>query len=132
MAWFPNWTQYLIVLYRLDANATFIPERTFANGSVNSFTIQGSNLRDIEEHAFEGTAQRLDTLSIHNSLDLKIVPRAVSKISALKRLDLSNNAISEIYAYTFFGSAKLSHLNLEANQLSKMAENAFLGKTYFQ
>ena len=65
--------------------------------------------------------------SFHISLDLKIVPRAVSKVAALRRLDLSNNAISEIYAYTFFGSAKLSYLNLEANRLTHMAENAFLG-----
>ena len=85
-------------------------------GSVNDFTIQSSKLRDIEENAFDGTHQRLHTLSIHNSLDLKIVPRAVSKVAALRRLDLSNNAISEIYAYTFFGSAKLSYLNLEANR----------------
>jgi Leucine-rich repeat (LRR) protein len=48
-------------------------------------------------------------------------------VAALRRLDLSNNAISEIYAYTFFGSAKLSYLNLEANRLNEMAENAFLG-----
>ena len=54
-------------------------------------------------------------MSIHNSLNLKIVPRAVSKVAALRRLDLSNNAISEIYAYTFFGSAKLSYLILEDN-----------------
>ena len=49
-------------------------------GSVNDFTIQSSKLRDIEENAFDGTHQRLHTLSIHNSLDLKIVPRAVSKV----------------------------------------------------
>ena len=116
-----------LVVTRLDPNATYIRERTFANGSVNDFTIQSSNLRDIEENAFDGTHQRLHTLSIHNSLDLKIVPRAVSKVAALRRLDLSNNAISEIYAYTFFGSAKLSYLNLEDNRLTEMAENAFLG-----
>ena len=61
------------------------------------------------------------------SLDLKNVPRAVSKVPALKRLDLSQNAIEDIYAYTFFGSAKLSYLNLESNRLTSLAENAFLG-----
>ena len=35
-------------------------------GSVNDFTIQSSKLRDIEENAFDGTHQRLHTLSIHN------------------------------------------------------------------
>ena len=116
-----------LVLTTLDPKAKVIPERTFANGSVYDLTIQASNLEDIEENAFEGTHQKLHTLSIHNSPRLKIVPRAVSKVAALKRLDLSNNAISEIYAYTFFGSAKLSFLNLEANRLTTMAENAFLG-----
>ena len=43
-----------LVVTKLDANATWIPERTFANGSVNDFTIQTSNLVDIEENAFEG------------------------------------------------------------------------------
>jgi Leucine-rich repeat (LRR) protein len=116
-----------LVVNNLDPNATVIPEKTFANGSVNDFTIKRSNLVDLEESAFEGTHQRLHTLSIHNSPSLTIVPRAVAKVVALKRLDLSNNAISEIYAYTFFGAAKLSYLNLEANRLTSMAENAFLG-----
>ena len=51
----------------------------------------------------------------------------MSKVAALKRLDLSQNSIEDIYAYTFFGSAKLSYLNLEGNRLTTLAENAFLG-----
>ena len=116
-----------LVVAQLDPNTTVVPERTFANGSVNDFTIQSSRLQEIVDDAFEGTHQRLHTLSIHNSPRLRIVPRAVHKIASLKRLDLSQNAISEIYPYTFFGSAKLSYLNLEANRLTSMAENAFLG-----
>lgn len=64
-----------LVVSRLEPNATVIPEKTFANGSVNDLTIQASNLSDIEDAAFEGTHQRLHTLSIHNSLNLMTVPR---------------------------------------------------------
>ena len=111
----------------LDPNVTVIPGKTFFNGSISQLTIESSRLTDVDDNAFEGTHQRLHTLAIHHSLDLKNVPRAVSKVAALKRLDLSQNAIEDIYAYTFFGSAKLSYLNLEGNSLSVLAENAFLG-----
>ena len=51
----------------LDANVTCICEKIFANGSVQELHIQTSNLSRIEEMAFEGTANRLESLLIQNS-----------------------------------------------------------------
>ena len=80
-----------LVVAVLDSNVTVIPDKTFLNGSISKLTIQSSNISDLEDNAFEGTHQRLHTLAIHNSLNLKNVPRAVAKVAALKRLDLSQN-----------------------------------------
>lgn len=104
-----------------------LPDRMFMNGTVAELTIKGSSLEEVHDNAFEGaTATRLHSLTIRSS-KLSSVPRAVAKVSALKRLDLESNRIHDIYAYTFFGPSKLSYLNLKNNLLESMAENAFLG-----
>ena len=110
----------------LDSNVTILPEKTFKNGSVSELQIDGSSLQDMKENAFEGTTTRLSTLSLHNG-KLTSVPRAIGKISSLKRLSLQSNRIVDIYAYAFFSQSKLSYLNLKNNKLETMAENAFLG-----
>ena len=110
----------------LDSNITILPEKTFKNGSVSELQIDGSSLQDMKENAFEGTTTRLTTLSLHNG-KLTSVPRAIGKISSLKRLSLQSNRIVDIYAYAFFSQSKLSYLNLKDNKLETMAENAFLG-----
>ena len=51
----------------------------------------------------------------------------MGKVASLRRLDLEGNRIGEIFAYTFFGPSKLSHVNLRGNSLDSLAENAFLG-----
>ena len=52
---------------------------------------------------------------------------STGKVASLRRLDLEGNRIAEIFAYTFFGPSKLSHINLRGNRLDSLAENAFLG-----
>jgi hypothetical protein len=42
----------------LDANVTSLPAKTFANGSVAEFVVDGSSLRDVDDHAFEGATAR--------------------------------------------------------------------------
>ena len=116
-----------IMANNLASNITVLPERTFKNGSVYELQIDGSSLMDMKENAFEGTTSSLQTLSIHNG-KLTSVPRAIGKISSLKRLSLQSNKIHDIYAYAFFSQSKLSYLNLKDNKLETMAENAFLGK----
>ena len=115
-----------IIAKNLDPNVTILPEKTFKNGSVTELQIDGSALEDMKENAFEGTATNLQTLTLHNG-KLTSVPRAVGKISSLKRLSLQSNRIHDIYAYAFFSQSKLSYLNLKNNKLETMAENVFLG-----
>ena len=115
-----------IVAINLEPNVTILPEETFLNGSVCELRIDGSKLVDMHENAFEGTVTRLHTLTINNG-KLTSVPRAVGKISSLKRLSLESNRINDIYAYAFFSQSKLSYLNLKDNRLEAMAENVFLG-----
>lgn len=115
-----------IAAKNLDPNVTILPEKIFKNGSVLELQIDGSALQDMKENAFEGTTTRLQTLTLHNG-KLTSVPRAVGKISSLKRLSLQSNRIQDIYAYAFFSQSKLSYLNLKDNKLETMAENAFLG-----
>ena len=115
-----------IVAINLDPNVTILPQETFLNGSVCELRIDGSKLVDMHENAFEGTVTRLHTLTINNG-KLTSVPRAVGKISSLKRLSLESNRINDIYAYAFFSQSKLSYLNLKDNRLEAMAENVFLG-----
>jgi Leucine-rich repeat (LRR) protein len=110
----------------LDVNATVLPAKTFANGSVAELSIDGSMLKDLDDHAFEGATLRLQSLLLKNGR-LTTVPRAVAKVASLKRLDLRSNLIAEVLAYTFFGASKLSYLDLRDNALTSMAENAFLG-----
>ena len=115
-----------LIAKNLDSNITVLPEKTFKNGSVFELQIDGSALEDMKENAFEGTTTSLHTLSLHNG-KLTSVPRAIGKISSLKRLSLQSNKIVDIYAYAFFSQSKLSYLNLKDNNLETMAENAFLG-----
>ena len=115
-----------LIAKNLDSNVTVLPEETFKNGSVFELQIDGSALEDMKENAFEGTTANLQTLSLHNG-KLTSVPRAIGKISSLKRLSLQSNKIIDIYAYAFFSQSKLSYLNLKDNNLETMAENAFLG-----
>ena len=110
----------------LNPNVTTLPEKTFENGSVTELQIDGSSLEDMKENAFEGTVTSLQTLTLHNG-KLTSLPRAVGKISSLKRLSLQSNKIRDIHAYAFFSQSKLSYLNLKDNKLETMAENVFLG-----
>ena len=115
-----------LIAKNLRSNITILPEKTFKNGSVYELKIDGSSLEDMKENAFDGTTKSLQTLSLHNG-KLTSVPRAIGKISSLKRLSLQSNRIHDIYAYAFFSQSKLAYLNLKDNRLETMAENAFLG-----
>ena len=107
-------------------NVTYIPSKTFANGSVQELKISNSDLQGLDDKSFDGPTSQLSTLAIIKS-KLTTVPLTVSQLSVLRRLDLRSNVIREIKAYTFFGRSKLSSLNLMDNELVKMAENSFLG-----
>ena len=116
-----------LIAKNLDSNVTVLPEKTFKDGSVFELQIDGSALEDMDENAFEGTTTILQTLSLHNG-KLTSVPRAIGKISSLKRLSLQSNKIVDIYAYAFFSLSKLSYLNLKDNNIETMAEYAFFGR----
>jgi hypothetical protein len=60
----------------LDANVTLLPAKTFANGSVSEFIVDGSALKEVDDHAFEGATSRLQSLVIKNGR-LATVPRYV-------------------------------------------------------
>ena len=116
-----------LTLAPLSPNVTCLCDKIFANGSVSELKIVGSNLEDVDEHAFDASPPiRLQTLILKDARLAKL-PRAVGKVASLRRLDLEGNRIGEIFAYTFFGPSKLSYINLRGNRLDSLAENAFLG-----
>ncbi|XP_040571793.1 uncharacterized protein [Lepeophtheirus salmonis] len=107
-------------------NTSLLGGDILGNTLISEIIIKRSGIKELHENIFMSTGNRLHTLVI-SECQLEAVPRAITKVSSLMRLELDNNRISTVYPFTFFGPSKLSYLSLKSNRLDSLVENGLMG-----
>lgn len=104
-----------------------LPAYFFKGLSVIHLTVQHDKLSKIEDQAFEGLQDKLETLDLsYNSL-VRFPTESLKVLSSLVSLDLNSNQLEVLHANCLTGLISLLRLSLYGNRLKTIDSLAFEG-----
>ncbi|KFM79559.1 putative G-protein coupled receptor 125, partial [Stegodyphus mimosarum] len=104
-----------------------IPGDLLGEMHVTHFIVHNSSLSSIDDEAFSGIAEYLETLDLaQNSLE-RVPTAALENLSNLASLNLNYNKIEILHAEAFRGLISLVRLNLFGNKIKFIDNLAFEG-----
>ena len=119
----PNFvTQGVTQISILNTNIRVLKTNNFINfPCLVWLVIQNSQLKEIEDGAFNGVASRLTNLNFTNNKLNMINPRWFSGMTSLKELVLTSNNIEFVPSNSFADSTELEKLYLNNNQIKRVS-----------
>ncbi|VBB31531.1 unnamed protein product [Acanthocheilonema viteae] len=103
-----------------------IPAGFFSGLFIKKLDLSYNNITDIDENSFLGMNNILQELILHHNNLTRLPSKALAPLSALLRLDLSNNSIGDIEAeHAFPPLSKLYDVSLANNRICQIHKNAF-------
>lgn len=114
----------LRTLHITDSNILALPDHAFANISVSRLLIDGNNIRQIDEDAFAGQEDLL-FLSLQNDRLFDVPVSALSRLTQLRALILSDNLLIFLGQDSFADLDRLINLVLRNNRISHIEHGVF-------
>lgn len=96
--------------------------------NIKHLDLSSNHISRIEDNSFKPTTYSLQSLDLGNAFDSSVrqLPEAIFKqLSALEKLDLSNNRLQMIPSGLFYSQSELRHLNLQDNAIGKLEPGTF-------
>ncbi|VDK72945.1 unnamed protein product [Litomosoides sigmodontis] len=110
---------------------TRIPAGFFSGLFIKKLDLSYNSITDIEENSFLGMNNVLQELILHHNNLTRLPSKALTPLSALLRLDLSNNSIGDIEAdYAFPPLSELYDVSLANNHICQIHKNTFNNVKY--
>ncbi|UYV61271.1 hypothetical protein LAZ67_1004180 [Cordylochernes scorpioides] len=94
---------------------------------VRHFIAINSNISTIDDTAFEGLGERMETLDLAQNSLTRVPSRALEVLVMLVSLNLNYNKIEILHAEAFRGLSSLLRLSLFGNQIKFIDNLAFVG-----
>ncbi|VDO41695.1 unnamed protein product [Onchocerca flexuosa] len=109
-----------------DSGLKDIPAGFFSGLFIKKLDLSYNSITDIDENSFLGMNNVLQELILHHNNLTQLPSKALTPLSALLRLDLSNNSIGDIEAeHAFPPLSKLYDISLANNRICQIHKNAF-------
>ncbi|MCP9266144.1 Leucine-rich repeat-containing protein let-4 [Dirofilaria immitis] len=110
-----------------DSQNGIILQCSHTDGSQVVYMLRANQINlDIDENSFLGMNNILQELILHHNNLTQLPSKALAPLSALLRLDLSNNSIGDIEAqHAFPPLSKLYDVSLANNHICQIHKNAF-------
>uniref|UniRef100_A0A1I8EC71 Leucine Rich Repeat family protein n=1 Tax=Wuchereria bancrofti TaxID=6293 RepID=A0A1I8EC71_WUCBA len=111
-----------------DSGLKHIPAGFFSGLFIKKLDLSYNSIVDIDENSFLGMNDVLQELMLHHNNLTQLPSKALTPLSALLRLNLSNNSIGDIEAeHAFPPLSKLYDISLANNRICQIHKNAFDG-----
>lgn len=114
----------LHTLHITESNILVLPDHAFSNISVSRLLVDGSNIRQIDEDAFAGQ-EDLRFLSLKNDRLFDVPVSALSRLTQLRALALSENLLIFLGQDSFADLDRLMNLVLRDNRISRIERGVF-------
>ncbi|VDK82483.1 unnamed protein product [Onchocerca ochengi] len=109
-----------------DSGLKDIPAGFFSGLFIKRLDLSYNSITNIDENSFLGMNNVLQELILHHNNLTQLPSKALTPLSALLRLDLSNNSIGDIEAeHAFPPLSKLYDVSLANNRICQIHKNAF-------
>uniref|UniRef100_A0A1I7W4D7 Leucine Rich Repeat family protein n=1 Tax=Loa loa TaxID=7209 RepID=A0A1I7W4D7_LOALO len=109
-----------------DSGLKHIPAGFFSGLFIKKLDLSYNSITDIDENSFLEMNDILQELILHHNNLTQLPSKALTPLSALLRLDLSNNSIGDIEAeHAFPPLSKLYDVSLANNRICQIHKNAF-------
>ncbi|XP_075158088.1 uncharacterized protein LOC142231362 [Haematobia irritans] len=114
-------------IYDFDRSVTSLSPDVFQPGvNIRHLQFSHSHLETLKDNSLKNVRGSLESLSIVNGKLTQLPSRALNSLQKLSALDFDYNEISKIEDYSFYG-LRLSKLNMKGNRLQGIPEHAFVG-----
>ncbi|XP_011196366.2 toll-like receptor 9 [Zeugodacus cucurbitae] len=108
-------------------NVTFLSDAKIFEGiSLYGLVISSGEIKRVHKSAFLGIKGPLQALGLPANALLSVPWNSISTLTALERLDLSNNKIKALGTSDFAGLSNLVYLELSNNQISSISQRTFM------
>lgn len=108
----------------------YLPAKAFEGFFVKKLDLSNSDLTEVDPQAFKGLENVLQILYLKRNRLRDVPTEALSGLTGLLQLDLSNNSIGSLATEILFNVPKLYDLNLADNHICKAYKDAFKNVKY--